>query len=599
MARKNVPIRYAARDFASIRDALIDHAQRYYPDTFKDFNEAGFGSLMIDLISYIGDIESFNLDYGVNESFLETAAEYASILRHGRARGYKFTGAPTSFGVATFYVVVPAASNGNSPNSAYLPVLQRGTQVSSLGGASFTLNADVDFSNANNETVVSRVDATTGVPTHYAIKAVGEVISGELKSETVLIGDYQKFLRVALDTNDIAEVISIIDAEGHEYYEVDSLSENTIYKSLLNNDTATREFAPNLLVPVVVPRRFVSDRENRKTFLQFGHGSTAFEKDSEYTIDPANTMMNVYGKDYISDVSFDPTRLIQTDKFGVAPANTTLLISLRVNSSNAVNVGAKTLTALSNVRFSFDNVSTLDSGLVGEVISSLEVTNEEPISGATSIQEPDELKQRISGHFATQKRAVTAEDYIMMAYAMPKKFGSIKRATVMKDEKAFRRNLDMYVVTENADVQLAAANTVVKENLKRWLSRYKMINDTIDIRDARIINLGIEFTAVSDLSKNKFEVLTDSLEAVQNKFASPGNIGGPFFVTDVYEALRNVEGVLDVSQVKVRHLRGGNYSDGQFIIEDALSPDGRYLTAPKDTVFEVKFLDVDIKGSIS
>jgi hypothetical protein len=90
-SKKQYPlINYTSRDFNSIRDDLVDYAKRYYPNTFKDFSESGFGSLMVDTTAYIGDILSFYLDYSVNESFLDTAIEYENILKLGRQMGYRY-----------------------------------------------------------------------------------------------------------------------------------------------------------------------------------------------------------------------------------------------------------------------------------------------------------------------------------------------------------------------------------------------------------------------------------------------------------------------------------------------------------------------------
>ena len=83
MAKKNFPIRYTSRDYNSIKDDLIEYVQRYYSDTFKDFNEASFGALMLDTVSYVGDILSFYLDYQANECFIDTASEYNNVLRLG------------------------------------------------------------------------------------------------------------------------------------------------------------------------------------------------------------------------------------------------------------------------------------------------------------------------------------------------------------------------------------------------------------------------------------------------------------------------------------------------------------------------------------
>ena len=71
--KKIIPINYTSREFNSIRQDLQELAERLYPDSFQDFSEASFASLMMDTVAYVGDQLSFYLDYNVNESFLDTA----------------------------------------------------------------------------------------------------------------------------------------------------------------------------------------------------------------------------------------------------------------------------------------------------------------------------------------------------------------------------------------------------------------------------------------------------------------------------------------------------------------------------------------------
>ena len=73
MKKQYPAIKYTSRDFNTIKQDLVEYAKRYYSNTYKDFSEAGFGSMMLDTVAYVGDILSFYLDYNVNESFLDTA----------------------------------------------------------------------------------------------------------------------------------------------------------------------------------------------------------------------------------------------------------------------------------------------------------------------------------------------------------------------------------------------------------------------------------------------------------------------------------------------------------------------------------------------
>ena len=163
--KKKVPINYTSRDFNTIKESLVEYAKRYYPNNFKDFNEASFGSLMLDTVAYVGDILSFYLDYQANESFLDTALEYNNVIKHSRQLGYKFTGAPTAVGEVSFFVLVPANSAGTAVDADYYPKLKRGSTVFSTAGTSYLLIEDIDFSKTTNEIIVSNVNSTTGVQT--------------------------------------------------------------------------------------------------------------------------------------------------------------------------------------------------------------------------------------------------------------------------------------------------------------------------------------------------------------------------------------------------------------------------------------------------
>ncbi|HAI43937.1 MAG TPA: hypothetical protein DCM40_40490, partial [Maribacter sp.] len=255
--RENVNINYLSRDFSSIKSQLIEHAKRYYPDTFRDFSDAGFGALMLDAVSYIGYVLSFYLDYQTNESFLSTAIEYNNVLKHGEAVGFKYDNIRATYGQVTLYIKVPVNSSNTGPDISYAPKLRAGSTFSSTNGSIFTLLSDVDFSDPNNQVVVATTNASTGVPVDYAIRTYGQVVSGELREATFEIGDFQKFSRVTVEDSNVTEIVSVFDTTGRQYYEVEHLSQNTIYIPVNNNDATTNIQAPTIIKPFIVPRRFV------------------------------------------------------------------------------------------------------------------------------------------------------------------------------------------------------------------------------------------------------------------------------------------------------------------------------------------------------
>ena len=215
MSKKNKKlIKYTNREFNSIKEGLVDYAKRYYPEVHKDFSAASFGSLMLDTVAYVGDILSFYLDYQTNESFLDTAVEYDNILRLGEQVGYKQPLKANSFGVVSLFVLAPVTTVGSAPDTTYLPVLAKGSRFSSDSGQVFTLIDDIDFSNDSNEVVVATSNAQDGQPTSFAVKAMGRVISGEVNTETVSVGEFTRFLTVSLSDPNITEITSVVDAEG-------------------------------------------------------------------------------------------------------------------------------------------------------------------------------------------------------------------------------------------------------------------------------------------------------------------------------------------------------------------------------------------------
>ena len=592
--KKIVPIDYTHREYESIREDLMQLAERFYPDNFKDWSEASFGSLMIDAVAYIGDQLSFYLDYNVNESFLDTAYQYNNILRHGRVLGYKYTGVPSTYGKAAFYVIIPASSTGLGPDADYTPILERGSKFTSKNGLNFVLTENIDFANPQNPIVVATVDTTTGAPTYYAIKAYGNVVSGYFSQEEIRVGVYEQFLRVQLKAQNVAEIISVTDAEGNEYFEVDYLAQDMVLKEMSNSNYKD-DNVPSILKPLLVSRKFTTERTRTATFLQFGSGKSG---ESNVVANPQEVAAEIFGKNYVTTTTFDPTRLSRNDSLGIVPSNTTLTVKYRVTNAANSNVGATALNAVADGRLNFVDRQKLNATTVSTVVNSLEVSNEEPIVGAVTSPTSGEVKRRIFDTFPTQNRAVTQADYENVVYRMPAQFGSVKRVSAQKDPNSTKRNLNLYVVSENPEGKLTTTNSTIKDNIKTWLNQYRMINDTVDILDPYILNLGIQFTIKAATGTNKFTLLNDAVDTLAKKYNTPLYIGEPFYISDIYSELKNVPGILDVLTVVLVNKTGANYSFANISINENLSPDGSYLVVPANAIVEIKFPTTDIRGKV-
>ena len=340
------------------------------------------------------------------------------------------------------------------------------------------------------------------------------------------------------------------------------------------------------------------ERTRRNTFLQFGYGSDS-EVNKSTLLDPTEVVMQLHGKDYTSDTTFDPTKLLDTDKFGISPSNTTLVIRYRRNVSGATNASAGSINKIGEFSLQFKDPSSLTAAKRGTVNRSLEVSNNDPIVGNVSNPSRAQLKETISGVFAAQNRAVTEQDYKSLIYAMPPQFGGVKRCALYRDSDSFRRNLNLYILSEDNNGYLTTSNNTIKENLKTWIGQNKIINDTIDILDAKIINIQIEFKAVSAVGADKFNVQTNAISRLKALYTTKFDIGQPFDISEAYNVLNKTRGIVDVTNVRVTNKFGGEYSNIGYNIRENTSADGRYIDMPKNVILEIKFLDTDIKGTIT
>tara|TARA_R100001015_G_C4635196_1_gene204000 strand:+ start:10916 stop:12706 length:1791 start_codon:yes stop_codon:yes gene_type:complete len=594
MDRKNL-VKYTSKDFRTIRNDLEQHARIYYPDSYRDFSENTFGSYIVDTVAYVGDMLSFYLDYQVNESFLETSIEYDNVRRLANNSGYRFYGRPAAYGIASFYVVVRAATTGLGPDTTLIPLLKAGSEVKSSTGTSFVLTEDVDFSDPKNDIVASGFDASSGKPLEYAIRAFGQVKSSVTFISTNDIGSFTRFLKIRIGDSSISSVVSVVDSEGHEYFEVENLSQEVIYVNTTNPNAST-DGVRNILKPKIVPRRFVVTQDSTGTYLQFGYGSDD-ESTTTDILDPSQVSLKMTGKPHITDFSFDPTKLIDSNTLGVAPANTTLSIIYEANESDSINISAGNLSAVSVVRIEFPSADGTTDSFQATVRGSLEVSNDKPIVGNTSLPTSEELRHRSYAAKSTQKRSVTLNDYEAFIYMMPPNLGSIKRASIVNDPSSSNRRISVYVISEDRNFNFIESNSTIKENLKVWLNKNKMLNDNIDIYDAKVMNIGFDYEIITHPTKDKISVLNEVNRKLRTILSEKMYIGEPFYLTNIFNAINKVDGVIDTIKVTPSIKTGVGYSPAPVSIQQIKSQDGTYLKAPRNVVFEIRNFNTDIRGT--
>lgn len=595
--QKKTPIKYTSRDFDTIRQDLIEHAKRFYPNEWKDFSKSTINSLLVDSVAYVGDVLSYYLDYQANESFLDTAIEFNNVRKHARALGFKYSGAPSTYGIISLFCLIPANQDGTAPDFDYMPILQKGATFSSSGGGNYILTEDVNFGDLSNEIVAARFDDSSGATTFFAVKAYGQISSGQFSRASVNLtnSSFERFRRVRVGGDNVVEIISVVDSDGNKYYEVDNLSQEVVFEETTNRN-ASSEGVRSILKPFSAARRFVVEQDDTGTYLQFGFGSESSDEDE--LVDPSKVAIQMHGKNYVSNFRFDPSKLIGTTKLGISPSGTKLTILLKTNDASSSNASADSVNTILSSKFKFASTISLDPAKKASILSSLEVTNEEPIVGATENMTTEELKQRAKGYYTTQSRAVTRQDYESMVYNMPNKFGIVKRVSVVNDPSATNRRTALYVVSEGQDGKLIQASSSLKTNMKHWISQYKAMNDIVDIFDAKIVNFGVDYKVVLDTRFKDINIIGRCNNAITEYFSNQLYIGEPIYITRLYSILGKVEGVADVKSVRVGQKRGADYSSVNINFDDAMSSDGTYIITPKNAIMELKYPNRDIRGTL-
>jgi len=581
-------INYTNRDYDSLKKFLIDYARQFYPDTVQDFSEASPGAMLIDMMALIGDMLAFYTDFQGNESILDTAKQLENILRLAKEKGFKDTGKPSAQGEVDIYILIPANSSGE-PDQAYIPLLKKDSSFSvSTTGASYLLTQDVDFTKPDVKKVVGRVNSD-GIPTFFAFKASGQVISGARFFQKVAVETFKNYFKAKLNNPLLSEVLSVTDSNGNEYYQVDYLTQNVVYK-YIKNTGYNSDTVPYVLAKIYAPRRFVVEYHDGFYYLVFGNGS------ADSVTDPRNLVLNFSSRNYISDRAIDPKNIIESDKFGVGPSDTTLTVVYRANDSRKIGAAQRQLNKAISPIFDF-SVDAVDQTKKNAVVSSIEVENVKPISSISQVLDAEDIKYRAYGAYAAQDRAVSKDDYITLCYAMDPKLGAIKRANIYQDTNSFKRNLNLCVIGQDDNLYLTQCPIELKTNLKTWLLQKKMINDTLDIIDAKIINLGVEWV-VDTSESNKHVVYQKCISKLFELFNEKQDIGESFSISKIYKTLNNIPEVIDTKKVKITLKNGTGYASSGFDIYANLSKDGDYIICPKDHIFEVKYMEKDIVGTV-
>jgi len=607
-------IKYINRDFSSLRQRLIEFSKTYFPDTYNDFSPSSPGMLFIEQSAYVGDVLSFYLDNQLQENFLQYARQTNNVFELAYMFGYK----PKTTGVAQatidFYQQLPAITSGSEtvPDYNYAITINENTTVTSQTGIPFIIQDKLDFSISSSQdpTEVSVYQISGNTPQYFLLKKSRNAISANINTQTFTFGDHTSFPTIQINSPNIIGILDVVDSDGNIWYEVDHLGQEMIYKSVSNtnpndpNNVLNSSQSPYLLKLEKVQRRFSTKFLDPSTLqIQFGSGNV-LDIDENITPNPNNVGLGLpFKKDKLT-TAYSPSNFLFTNTYGISPSNTTLTVRYLSGGGVSSNVPSNTLTELNSNNSRFNNIN-LNPTTANYIFSSLASTNPEAASGGKAGDTIEEIRQNTLALIASQKRSVTSDDYLVRALSMPSQYGAISKAFIEQPKLTDQQvstleTLNLYCLSYNSSGQLDYASNTLKQNLRTYLSQHRMIGDNIEIKDAYIINIAVNFEIIVLPEFNNNEVLLSCISAIQGYFSlDKWQINQPIFLRDLYILLDKVKGVQTVKNISITNKAGttSGYSAYAYDIEGATQNQVIYPSLDP-SIFEVRYPNLDVKGKV-
>lgn len=613
MADQKVNINYLNKDFNQFRTSLVDYAKTYFPTVYNDFTPSSPGMMFMEMSAYIGDVLSFYLDNQIQETFLQYTRQQNNIYSLAYTMGYR----PKITSVATvdidIYQQVP--SNGGDPDYNYSLQVKPNTVIKSEGSFPnyFLIQDTIDFS-FSSSLDPTEVTLYRTSPDYYLLKKTRKAISAEIKTTSFTFGSPQKFQTIEINDSNIISILDIVDSDGNTWYEVPYLAQETIYDTIKNTNPNNPNFSsdesntPYLLQLKKVQRRFVTRFLDTTTLqIQFGAGTNTANTDEEVIPNPDNVGLGLPYKQSKLNTAFSPSNFLFTDTYGISPYNTTLTVRYLVGGGLQSNIGGGTLTILpnKNTDFVFNNIG-LDPVTSQYIFDNIIANNPLGATGGGPGDSDEDIRLKSLSTFITQQRTVTADDYLIRALSLPSNYGNIAKAYVEPEKISSLLPgetpsiLNMFILTYDSDKKLITSSPSLKQNLSTYLSQYRVINDSIKIKDAFIINIGVDFeiTVLPQYSNNL--VLTNCITTLKDYFnIDKWQINEPILLKDMFILLDKIDGVQTVKTINIINKTGTalGYSAFSYDITGATQANVVYPSLDP-MIFEVKYPDSDIKGRV-
>ncbi len=545
--KNNNTKQFSSQTFTDFRNELLQYASTFYKDQIVDFSEVSLGGMLLDFAAIVGDSLVFYAEQQFNELDYETATDPASIEKHLRRVNIKNSVSSPSSVYCTFSIEVPRDTSSPEhallPEAKLLPMIKKGTQVSSSNGINFILQEDVDFTKNQFIQEIGE-ENEDGTASSLFLSADGLCVSGNISQETFTFPDNENdfFLARELDNSNVTSIISIIDEENNEYYQVDYLTQSTIFKKVEDSNE-------NYLAVFPAPRRFIREDsfQTGKTLVRFGNGKSKEIRDNMFS-NPEDLLLPIKGKNNFSRVDLDPSTLLENSTFGISPKGSTITVTYKHGGGTSHNVrdGAINIVLDDPIVVFPNNNDLLNSDDTTFVIDSLSVVNKNKAVGGSDPLTLDELKAQIPNAIRSQSRIITHEDLIARIMTMPSDFGRINKAVALENNIS-AGSVDLHVICKDNEGFYTEASDAIKTNLSNYINEYRLIGSNFNILDVPVFNFGIAMKINVKSGFDPFEVIFDvNTRIVESMRFDLFQIGTPINVNDIIKIVETTDGVSNI-----------------------------------------------------
>ncbi len=620
-------ISYLNRTYDDYKNSILDITQKYYPDIFNEYNDASIGNWLMDIQADIADNLSYNIDRVYQETNVDSANTKDALLNIARTNGLKITGPKCAIVEIELSCQIPM-NNGNSINGGnnlaiadenYCPVVRRGTLVSD-GANTFELIEDVDFNSQfdtnglSNRQIIPNRDGNGNI-INYVYKKLTIARAGQTRmyKKVITNDNIEPFMSVIISDSNITNIESIILKQGlnlsedpifpefyvdkesyldkrglpvQRYFEVDNLIDQYRFGYVVDENTDNGYYDPvweevekfDLLdengavvtddnnEPVTVTVRQAMKGEWKRVKNKF---ITEFTDANDIKITFGAGLRNYYGTiptDATDFTKYMMSRMEANDYMGVLPeSGTTMFVLYRVGGGSMSNVGANTINTITSLRMTIEGNCNdpNDSKKKMSVTNTLEVTNPTPSYGGKDAPSNEEIKYLIKYNASAQNRCVTLKDYYSRISQIHPKYGCPFRHSVVEE------NNKVVIYTLGLDYNgklMTMLSETVAENIKEYLKEYKMVNDFVELRSGKVINLAFDCYLFVDKAYDSSEVINRVINLITDYMDIRKHImGEDIFLGDLEKEISKLDGVVNLIALRCYNKVGADegYSDNE------------------------------------